>query len=105
MSTTRMWPSRSASSRASAFYLAPERPPATLTNVMIPSPGGFQSMRKTLSGVMAAVVTSTVLTVLSQSTLPVAGQTAAYRAPRLADGKPDLNGIWQAMNEANYDLH
>src|SRR5262249_46247869 len=38
--------------------------------------------------------------------LPVQGQApaAAYRAPRLADGKPDLNGIWQALNEANYDL-
>jgi hypothetical protein len=33
---------------------------------------------------------------------PLAGQ--AYRAPRTSDGKPDLNGIWQALNEANYDL-
>ncbi|MBI3046732.1 MAG: hypothetical protein HYY76_00320 [Acidobacteria bacterium] len=24
--------------------------------------------------------------------------------PRTPDGKPDLNGIWQAMNTANYDL-
>jgi hypothetical protein len=24
--------------------------------------------------------------------------------PRTADGKPDLNGIWQAMNTANYDV-
>jgi hypothetical protein len=24
--------------------------------------------------------------------------------PRGADSKPDLNGIWQALNEANYDL-
>src|SRR4051794_39047916 len=36
---------------------------------------------------------------------PLAGQApAAYRAPRAADGKPDLNGIWQALNEANYDI-
>lgn len=35
---------------------------------------------------------------------PVAGQTAVYRAPRTAGGKPDLNGIWQALNEANYDI-
>jgi hypothetical protein len=27
-----------------------------------------------------------------------------YRAPRVEGGKPDLNGIWQALNEANYDL-
>ena len=29
---------------------------------------------------------------------------AAYRAPRAADGHPDLNGIWQALNTANSDL-
>ena len=33
-----------------------------------------------------------------------AQQTPAYRAPRTADGKPNLNGIWQAMNEANWDI-
>jgi hypothetical protein len=27
-----------------------------------------------------------------------------YRAPRTADGKPNLNGIWQALNEADWDL-
>ena len=32
----------------------------------------------------------------------MAGQ--AYRAPRAPDGHPSLNGIWQALNEANYDL-
>jgi hypothetical protein len=37
---------------------------------------------------------------------PTAPATAArgYRAPRTADGKPNLNGIWQALNEANWDL-
>ena len=36
----------------------------------------------------------------------MAGLAAAqtYRAPRTPDGKPDLNGIWQAMNTANWDL-
>ena len=24
--------------------------------------------------------------------------------PRLPDGRPDLNGIWQVLNEANWDL-
>jgi hypothetical protein len=33
-------------------------------------------------------------------------QTAAqpYRAPRTKDGKPNLNGIWQAVNSANWDI-
>jgi hypothetical protein len=39
---------------------------------------------------------------LSAAIMPLAGQ--AYRAPRAENDKPDLNGIWQAMNEANYDL-
>ena len=31
---------------------------------------------------------------------------ASYRAPRspFRDGKPDLNGIWQANNSANWDI-
>ena len=42
--------------------------------------------------------------VLTLTALPIAGQTPAYRAPRTDGGKPDLNGIWQALNEANYDI-
>src|SRR5579862_4879407 len=34
-----------------------------------------------------------------------AQQPPAYRPPRLAGTQnPDLNGIWQAMNSANWDL-
>jgi len=36
--------------------------------------------------------------------LPGAGQTPAYRAPRAADGKPNFNGIWQAVTEAHWDI-
>src|SRR5262245_31481272 len=31
-------------------------------------------------------------------------QVQQYRAPRMADGHPDLNGIWQALVTANWDL-
>ena len=31
-------------------------------------------------------------------------QDQPYEPRRLPDGRPDLNGIWQALNEANYDL-
>ncbi len=33
-----------------------------------------------------------------------AAAAARYRAPRAADGHADLNGIWQAMNAANWDI-
>ena len=36
--------------------------------------------------------------------MPSPAQAPAYKAPKTKDGKPDLNGIWQAMNEANWDI-
>ncbi|HZZ31938.1 MAG TPA: hypothetical protein VFE10_08065 [Phenylobacterium sp.] len=34
-----------------------------------------------------------------------AGKAAAYHAPRGPDGKhPDLNGVWQVMNTANFNI-
>ena len=31
-------------------------------------------------------------------------QTSESDIPRLEDGRPNLNGIWQALNSANYDI-
>ena len=48
--------------------------------------------------------------ILSAAAAPVAGQISAggqfppYIAPRTADGKADLNGIWQAFVTANIDI-
>lgn len=50
------------------------------------------------------VTISAVAAVFSVGAMPAAAQAQAYRAPRTADGKPNLNGIWQAMNTANWDL-
>jgi len=36
--------------------------------------------------------------------LSAAHAQTVYRAPRAADGKPDLNGLWQAMSTANWNL-
>jgi hypothetical protein len=41
---------------------------------------------------------------LSLPVPPAAAQTPVYQAPRAADGKPNLTGIWQAMNTANWDI-
>ena len=52
-------------------------------------------------GVIALVMLAIVVASLAGR---VQAQTQAYRAPRAADGHADLNGIWQALNTANYDL-
>lgn len=39
------------------------------------------------------------------SGVTAAGQSPATNAiPRLSDGRPNLNGIWQTVNTANYDI-
>jgi len=43
------------------------------------------------------------LLVYAITVIPAVAQAQTYRAPRLS-GRPDLNGIWQAMNTANWDL-
>lgn len=59
-------------------------------------------MRNWLSdSVIAGVTVAVVLTLAAMSGH---AQAPAYRAPRTADGKPNLNGIWQALNTANWDL-
>src|SRR5205823_9831575 len=49
------------------------------------------------------VAVSAAVTALSAPAAAPA-QAQAYRAPRTVDGRPNLNGIWQALNEANWDL-
>jgi hypothetical protein len=51
---------------------------------------------------MAAATMASGVLVLAVMT--ATAQTPGYRAPRAPDGKPNLNGIWQAMNTANWDI-
>ena len=48
------------------------------------------------------LVTVTMLAVASLVSVPAKAQT--YNPPRMADGKPDLNGIWQVLNTAAWDI-
>jgi hypothetical protein len=62
-------------------------------------------MQTAIRNVMLAAAAATIGAVLATAVTPLGGQAeAGYRAPRLPDGRPDLNGIWEALGEANYDL-
>ena len=56
---------------------------------------------RNLPGNLLIVIVASVLVAVS----PAAAQDAPYTAPRLVGTEnPDLNGIWQALNTANWDL-
>src|SRR5579862_9602636 len=60
----------------------------------------IQQMRNRSSGAMIGAAAACLLL----AGIPAAVRAAAYKAPRTADGKPDLNGIWQVLNTANWDI-
>ena len=49
----------------------------------------------------ASVLIGAVLALTAASSPDPGGP---YRAPRTVDGGPDLNGVWQVMNTANWDI-
>jgi hypothetical protein len=60
-------------------------------------------MRNRLRGAKFASVVAALITGF-QLGVPTSSEAQAYKATRTADGKPNLNGIWQALNTANWDI-
>ena len=58
-------------------------------------------MRVTIKLVSAVVGISTWVLLAANA---ASGQTAPYRAPRAWDGHPNISGIWQALNTADWNL-
>ena len=61
-------------------------------------------MQKNRTGVGLARAAAVLIAALQLGALPSASEADAYKAPRTADGKADLNGIWQVLNTANWDI-
>ena len=68
-------------------------------------------MKNRFQGAAVAVGLAAPLTVISlvstprgQPARPAQALQAPYQAPRTADGRPDLNGIWQALGTAHWDI-
>jgi hypothetical protein len=61
-------------------------------------------MRNLLRGTNFAGAAAALIIAFQLGVIPAASQAEAYKAPRTSDGKASLNGIWQALNTANWDL-
>jgi len=64
----------------------------------------MRAFRNSQATIPHTIKTVAVALLVGAAVIPAGAQAQAYRAPRVAGGKPDLNGIWQALNEANYDI-
>ena len=60
-------------------------------------------MRHLAAKVATTLVAAAAGAMLALLAVPVVGQAPAS-LPRLTNGRPDLNGVWQTLNEANFDI-
>ena len=62
--------------------------------------------RTAMGGVFAGFISGAIVVLFGLGSQPGAAQqpAAGSAIPRTASGKPDLNGLWQALTSANYDI-
>ncbi len=61
-------------------------------------------MRNRTRGVLIVAAAAAVAGIFALTGNPAVGQAPGYKTPRTPEGQPDLNGIWQAVNTANWDI-
>ncbi len=61
-------------------------------------------MRNRWRGAIITAAAGTVVAVVSLALTSAAASSPEYKAPRTPDGHPDLNGIWQALGTAHWDI-
>src|SRR5678816_1012382 len=75
-----------------------------------PNPGGSVGGNKSMMRIVAALAVVSLAAAgpamaQTKAKAPARASAPAYKAPRGPDGKhPDLNGVWQVMNSANWDI-
>jgi hypothetical protein len=57
-----------------------------------------------IRGAALSAATAVVALIGAGGAVPAYAQSGDYVAPRTADGHADLNGVWQVLNTAHYDL-
>src|SRR2546428_499907 len=70
------------------------------------SEGVFDMRHRSSVRVLADVAICGIVGWCLSAGTALVGQSTTYRAPRSAygDGRPDLNGVWQALNNAYWNV-
>ena len=66
--------------------------------------GSDRKLSFVIGSFLCLVLTLGLSLFAQQRANPAAQVPAPYRAPRTGDNRPNLNDIWQALNEANWNI-